>query len=185
MSDEEDQIELFPRTDDFARSSTGKVSASRARILRSLKLKTSLLSSEAGSFEEQREVVFYASEDVLVEFKFLDPDKVGERNLTIRSENLAFRLRHVGTASLHTLQCKAFMKKSDYILLAFELPASKIPIAITTSSDRAYLTLSDVSVQEDYLPDIDTCLSWALMLAETVLQLAGFIRVLLQPTSSS
>ena len=175
------KLELFPRTDDPTLSKTGE--KSRAQILRALKLRSSLLSSDAGSSGEEREVTSYAGEHVLVEFKFLGPDKVAQKKLSIRAENLAILLSHVEVASLHTLQCKGFMKKNDSILLVFELPASTIPVAITMSSERAYLTLSDVRLQQDYLPDLDTRLSWALRLAETVLQLhtAGWVHKSISP----
>ena len=177
------KLELFSREHDSALSSTAKISSSRAQILRALKLRSSLLSSDAGSSGEKREVVSYAGEHALVEFKFLGPDKVTQKKLSIRVENLAILLSQIETASLHTLQCKGFIKRSDCFLLVFGLPASTVPIAITTSSDRAYLTLSDARLQQDYLPDLDTRLSWALRLAETVLQLhtAGWVHKSISP----
>ena len=177
------KLELYPREHDHTLSGTGKISGSRAQILRALKVRSSLLSSDAGSSGEEREVVSYAGEHVLVEFKFLGPDKVAQRKLSVRAENLAILLSQVETASLHTLQCKGFIKKSGYILLVFELPASTVPVAITTSSDRAYLTLSDARLQQDYLPDLHTRLSWALRLAQTVLQLhtAGWVHKSISP----
>lgn len=177
------KVELYPREDDPALSDTARVSGSRAQTLRALKLKTSLLSSDAGSSGEEREVAFYADEHTLVEFKFLGPAKVIQKKLSIRAENLAILLSRVETASFHTLQCKGFMKRNGFILLVFELPTSTVPVAITTSSDRPYLTLSDVRKQQDYLPDLDTRLSWALKLAETVLQLhtAGWVHKDISP----
>ena len=177
------KVELYPREDDHTLSGTGKISGSRAQILRALKVRSSLLSSDAGSSGEEREVVSYAGENVLVEFKFLGPDKVAQRKLSVRAENLAILLSQVETASLHTLQCKGFIKKSGYILLVFELPASTVPVAITTGSDRAYLTLSNARMQQDYLPDLHTRLSWALRLAQTVLQLhtAGWVHKSISP----
>ena len=177
------KLELYPREHDHTLSGTGKISGSRAQILRALKVRSSLLSSDAGSSGEEREVVSYAGEHVLVEFKFLGPDKVTQRKLSVRAENLAILLSQVETASLHTLQCKGFIKKSGYILLVFELPASTVPVAITTSSDRAYLTLSNARLQQDYLPDLHTRLSWALRLAQTVLQLhtAGWVHKSISP----
>ena len=177
------KLELYPRAHDPAVSSTAKTSVSRAQILRPLKVRSSLLSSDAGSSGEEREIVSYAGEHVLLESKFLGPDKVAQKKLSIRAENLAILLSHVETASLYTLQCKGFIKRNDYILLVFELPASTVPVAITTSSNRAYLTLSDVRLQQDYLPDLDTRLSWALKLAETVLQLhtAGWVHKSISP----
>ena len=177
------KLEIYPSAPDTGLSSTAKTSVSRAQILRPLKLRSSLLSSDAGSSGEEREIVCYSGERVLVEFKFLGPDKVAQKKLSIRAENLAILLSQVETASLHTLQCKGFIKRNDYFLLAFQLPASTVPVAITTSSDRAYLTLSDVRLQQDYLPDLDTRLSWALRLAETVLQLhtAGWVHKSISP----
>ena len=177
------KLELYPSEHDPTLSSTGKISGSRAQILRALKVKSSLLSSDAGSSGEEREVVSYAGEHVLVEFKSLGPDKVAQKKLSIRAENLAILLSQVETASLHTLQCKGFIKRSGCILLLFELPASTVSVAITTSSDRAYLTLSNARLQQDYLPNLDTRLSWALRLAETVLQLhtAGWVHKSISP----
>ena len=179
------KVELYPREHDPALSDIAKVSGSRAQTLRALKLRSSLLSSDAGSSGEKREVVFYAGEHTLVEFKFLGPDKVAQKKLSIRAENLAILLSRVETASFHTLQCKGFMKRNDFILLFFELPASSVPVAITTSLDRQYLTLSDVRKQQDYLPDLDTRLSWALKLAETALQLhtAGWVHKDISPAN--
>ena len=176
-------LELYPRENDHTLSGTGKISGSRAQILRALKVRSSLLSSDAGSSGEEREVVSYAGEHVLVEFKFLGPDKVAQRKLSVRAENLAILLSQVETASLHTLQCKGFIKKSGYILLVFELPASTVPVAISTSSDRAYLTLSNARLQHDCLPDLHTRLSWALRLSQTVLQLhtAGWVHKSISP----
>ena len=176
-------LEIHSREHDAALSSTGKSSGSRTRVLRALKLRSSLLSSDAGSSGEEREIVSYADEHVLVEFKFLGPDNVAQRKLSIRAENLAILLSQIETASLYTLQCKGFIKKNGYILLVFEVPASTVPVAITTSSDRAYLTLSNARLQQDCLPDLDTRLSWALRLAETVLQLhtAGWVHKSISP----
>ena len=172
------KLELYP-----ALSSPGKMSGSRAQILWALKVKSSLLSSDVGSSGAEREIVSYAGERVLIEFKFLGPDKVAQKKVAIRAENLAILLNQADTASFHTLQCKGFIKRSDYILLVFELPVSTVPVAITTSSDCAYLTLSDARLQQDYLPDLDTRLSWALRLAETVLQLhtAGWVHKSISP----
>ena len=179
------KLGLHPRGHDPALSGTGNISGSRAQILRTLKLKSSLLSADAGSSGEEREVVSYAGQHALVEFKFLGPDKVAQKKLSIRAENLAILLGHIETASLHTLQCKGFLKRNDYILFVFELPASAVPVAFTTSSGCAYLTLSDVRLQQEYLPDLDTRLSWALRLAETVLQLhtAGWVHKSISPTN--
>lgn len=177
------KIELYPRDHDPALSDTVKLSGSRTQTLRALKLRSSLLSSDAGSSGEEREVVSYAGEHALVEFKFLGPAKIIQKKLSVRAENLAILLSRVETASFHALLCKGFIKRNDYILLIFELPASTVPVAITTSSDRPYLTLSDVRKQQDYLPDLDTRVSWALKLAETVLQLhtAGWVHKNISP----
>ena len=177
------KLELYPSEHDPTLSSAGKISGSRAQILRALKLKSSLLPSDVGSSGEAREVISYDGEHVLVEFKFLGPDKTAQKKLSVRAENLAILLSQIETASLHTLQCKGFVKKNGCILLVFGLPASTVPVAITTSSDRAYLTLSDARLQQDFLPDLDTRLSWALRLAETVLQLhtAGWVHKSISP----
>ena len=175
------KLELYSRHDTVP--STGKMSGSRAQNLRALKVRSSLLSSDVGSSGEEREVVSYAGGHALVEFKFFGPDKVAQKKLSVRAENLAILLNHVETTSLHTLQCKGIVKKNECILLLFELPASTVPVAITTSSDRAYLALLDVRLQQDCLPDLDTRLSWALRLAETVLQLhtAGWVHKSISP----
>lgn len=177
------KVELYPREHDPALSDTANLSSSRTQTLRALKLRSSLLSTGAGSSGEEREVVSYAGEHTLVEFKFLGPAKIIQKKLSVRAENLAILLSRVETASFHTLQCKGFMKRNGFILLVFELPTSTVPVAITTSSDRPYLTLSDVRKQQHYLPDLDTRLSWALKLAETVLQLhtAGWVHKDISP----
>ncbi len=177
------KLEVYPSAPDPALSSTAKMSVSRAHILRSLSLRSSLLSSDAGSSGEEREVVSYAGERVLVEFKFLGPDKVAQKKVFIRAENLAILLSQAEIALLQTLRCKGCIRRSDCILLVLEVPAFIVPLAITTSSDRAYLTLADVRLQQDYLPDLDTRFSWALRLAETVLQLhtAGWVHKSISP----
>ena len=156
----------------------------RSQKLKELRLKAALLDENPRWSDEEQAIVRYDGQSVLAETKNLIRSKSRDirEKVLFRAENLAIMLNETNDPAFHVLHCRGVIKRPDQMISIFDLPVELKKHTPEKSSMPVCIPLAELR-KAQWIPDLSARLTWALQLAETILQLhtAGWVHKGIRP----